>query len=110
MTEPAKAAVAPPAYRREDIFTTLGSRQSWAILYYMVTGDGHVTAGEIAGVLGGISNSAALKQLDRLVRAGILVRGNTRIYKMRAGLQPNRDVPHLDFGHALIRLDHPDPE
>ncbi len=109
MATPATPTANPPAFRRADLLVTLGSWQRWRILHYMVTGDGHVTAGEIAGLLG-ISNSSGMKLLDRMVAAGILVRGNTRIYKMRAGLQPDRSVPHLEFGHALIRLDHPDPE
>ncbi len=102
-----KSASSPP--RRDALCVALGSRNAWRILEYMVHGDDSVTASEISGLLH-ISNSAALKQLDRMVRAGVLTRGNSRIYRMPRGARPDPQVPHLDFGHVLMRFDQTDPQ
>ena len=100
---------APPAFKRAALFTMLGSWQSWWILMYLAKGEGYTTIGEIAPILN-TSRDGARKQLNRLVASGILTRGSNKIYKLRAGLQPDRTVPVLDFGHCLLRLNHPDPE
>ncbi len=104
------ATIPPAAIRRADFYAALAGRKCWKILEYMTTGDGHVTAGEIARFMR-VTNSAALKQLDRLVGIGLLVRGDgSRIYKLRPGSKPDPAVPQLEFGHALLRFDQPDPQ
>ncbi len=100
---------APPAFKRSDLFTMLGSWQSWWILMYLAKGEGYTTIGEIAPIINTHRN-AARKQLNRLVDVGVLTRGSNKIYKLRAGLQPDRSVPVLHFGHCVLHLDHPDPE
>ena len=103
------ATTQPPAFRRADLYVALGSWQSWRIMSYLATGDGFATISDIAPLIGSRGN-AARKQLNRLVDVGILTRGRNKVYKLRAGVQPDRSVPVLDFGHCLIRLNHPDPE
>lgn len=99
----------PPRFRRADLYVMLGSWQSWAILRHFATGEGYTTLGDVATAIG-LSRFAARQQLMRLVKVGVLTKGTNKIYKLRAGLQPDRSVPVLDFGHCLLRLDHPNPE
>lgn len=93
---------------RDAMMVALSHPTRWAILDVLANGEGY-------GVpdlepLVKTSRSNVSKQLMILKQAGLIVMGRGYLYHVPRAFNPNPGSRTLDFGHALLRFDPPDPQ
>ena len=97
-----------PILSRDLVASALANPIRWAILQALC--DEPMGSSGLVGVVGGTTSTVA-KHMNKLMAAGICVRGKGQFYKIAPQFQPAPGTPRvLDFGHCIIRLDLPAPQ
>jgi hypothetical protein len=100
--ETPKPAIAAPLPDEAKLVFVLGNYSRWKMLRELADGDTR-TIGELAKA-GDCSYDSAVKHLNLMREAGLIVQGRGSLYQMPAHYLPTPGQPHVDFGHCLLRF------
>ena len=96
-----------PALSCDLVSAALANPIRWAILKALC--DEPMGSSGLMEVVGGTTSTIA-KHMNKLMAAGMCVRGKGQFYKIAPPFQPAPGAPRvLDFGHCIIRLDQQQP-
>lgn len=101
------AAANLPALDRSRLMTALSSPGRLKMLAVLC--DGEPLAASDLAQIGGVTPRTGSMHGKVLVAAGICRQGRGNLYWLRKEFQPQPGQRVLDFGHCILRLDHPSP-
>lgn len=92
-----------PSLPVHAVLKALAEPARWRLLFFLVDGERRRVA-ELCH-RSGRDSSVVSKQLTLLRKAQLVERDRFGMYRLPAGLQPQRGQPVLDLGFCLLRLD-----